>query len=452
VIVHRPALLQHAAHPFQPPARPSNPRAAGWRFENRHMQQSSRGRRLAVSLLALGLASGAHAADGTNPAPTWSLSGFGTVGAVHSSEPNADYTASVLKSSGAGATRRWSMDVDSRLGVQLDLALDKRWSAVLQVVSEQDLNNSYRPRVEWANVKYQATPELALRLGRIALPMFLTAEYRRIGYVYPWVRPPVEGYGALPFTSGDGVDANYRWTLGPVRNTTQVFYGHADVALIAPMRAYGRRVTGLANTSDWGALSVRASVIGVEATTTLGAELFDALRALGPASGALARAYAIDHKRISVASAGASYDPGRWFLMAEASRTHSESLLGSTRSAYASAGWRHGDFTPYATWSTVRATSPTSTPGLALAGLAPPLAYQAAALNAGLNALLATIPQQDSASIGLRWDLHANMALKLQYDRVSPHGGSRGTLINQTPGFESGRTAHVASVALDFVY
>jgi hypothetical protein len=67
-------------------------------------------------------------------------------------------------------TRRWSTDVDSRLGAQLDATLARHWSAVLQVVGEQGLDNSYRPRVEWANIKYQATPELALRVGRIALP------------------------------------------------------------------------------------------------------------------------------------------------------------------------------------------------------------------------------------------------------------------------------------------
>ena len=39
-----------------------------------------------------------------------------------------------------------------------------------------------------------------------------------------------------------------------------------------------------------------------------------------------------------------------------------------------------------------------------------------------------------------------------QVDRVTPHDGSRGTLINQTRAFRSGHTAHVASVALDFVY
>ena len=56
---------------------------------------------------------------------------------------------------------------------------------MLQVVSEQRLDRSYRPIVEWANIKYQATPDLSLRFGRIALPMFLAADYRKIGYAYP---------------------------------------------------------------------------------------------------------------------------------------------------------------------------------------------------------------------------------------------------------------------------
>ena len=83
------------------------------------------------------------------------------------------------------------------------------------LISEQRLDNTYRPRVEWANLKYQVTPELALRVGRIALPMFLTADYRKVGYAYPWVRPPVEGYGSLPISSSDGVDATTAPARGP---------------------------------------------------------------------------------------------------------------------------------------------------------------------------------------------------------------------------------------------
>jgi hypothetical protein len=417
------------------------------------MQQHKPGQLLSLSLFALGtlLGATARAQDGA-AGPAWKLSGFGTIGAVHSSERNADYTASVMKADGAGATRDWSANVDSRLGAQLDLSLNRQWSAVLQVVSEQGLDNSYRPRIEWANVKYQVTPELALRFGRIALPMFLTADYRKVGYIYPWVRPPVEGYGALPFTSSDGVDATLRWSAGPLRNASQLFYGRDELDLTSSLRAWGRRIVGLSNTTDWGALSVRANIISAEVTTNIGADLFDAFESFGPAGAAIARHYEIDHKHASVASIGMNYDPGRWFVMAEASRSHTTSLLGATRSAYASAGLRLGSFTPYLSVAQVRATSPTRDAGLPTAGLPPALAAAAGRLNGGLNLLLATIPQQTSQTAGLRWDLATNMDLKLQYDRVTPRHGSRGTLINLTPAFRSGQTAHVASVALDFVY
>jgi hypothetical protein len=409
------------------------------------MPQLTPGRLLSFPLLAFGMlmAAAAHAQDDAPGAgPAWTLSGFGTIGAVHSSERNADYTANVMRADGAGATRSWSPNVDSRLGAQIDLSLSRRWSAVLQVVSEQGLDNSYRPRVEWANVKYQATPELALRFGRIALPMFLTADYRKVGYIYPWVRPPVEGYGALPISSSDGVDATLRWSLGPVRNASQVFFGRDEPDMPAPLHAYARNIVGLSNTADWGALSVRTNIISAGVTTDIGGGLFDAFEAFGAEGRAIARRYEIDHKHASIASIGVNYDPGRWFLMAEASRSRTDSLLGATRSAYASAGLRLGSFTPYLSVARVRATSPTRDPGLPGAG----------PLNEGLNLLLATIPQQTSQALGVRWDLVTDMALKLQYDRVTPHHGSRGTLINLTPAFRSGHTAHVASVALDFVY
>jgi hypothetical protein len=416
------------------------------------MQQQRLAYFLFLSLIGFALSDAARAQDAPARAPDWRISGFGTLGAARASERDADYASSVFKASGTGATRRWSTDVDTRLGIQLDATLARRWSAVLQVVSEQGLDNTYRPRIEWANVKYQATPELALRAGRIALPVFLTADYRKVGYAYPWIRPPVEGYSVLPVTSSDGIDATLRWAVGPVRNASQVFYGHSTVPLVDSLHVYGRGGFGVSNTSDWGALSVRANVVSAEISSNIGAEMFDAFNAFGPAGQALTRRYAMDHKRMMLANIGVNYDPGTWFVMAEAGRTSGHSFLGATRNVYVSAGWRWKSLTPYATWARVRAVGTTLDPGLPLAALPPALAPTAAMLNAGLNALLMRIPQQTSAAAGLRWDVHTNMALKVQYDRVTPHDGSTGTFINPTPRFQSGRTSHVASVALDFVY
>jgi hypothetical protein len=391
-----------------------------------------------------------HGAAGA--APGWTFSGFGTLGVVHSNGRDADFVSSSLKAGGAGHTRAWSADVDSRIGAQLDYAASARWSAVLQVVSEQRADNTYRPAVEWANVKYQATPDLALRLGRIALPMFLAADSRKIGYTSPWVRPPVEVYGALPLPSSDGADLSWRWSAGKLRSVTQVLYGHAHLHVVETTRIKADHIAGLSDTVDAGALSVRASVLTSVLTLNKARPLFDGLDAFGPGGDTLVTRYDTDHKRATLFSLGASYDPGQWFVMAEGGRTRSDSFLGKTTMLYTSAGYRWGALTPYAGFARVRADVPIQDPGLALTGLAPPQTLAGSALNAGLNDLLKSIPVQATASAGVRWDLQRNLALKFQYDRVTPKDGSRGTLINTQPGFVSGRPIQVGSAALDFVF
>ena len=413
-------------------------------------------RRLPVALATCALlflsfrASGAEA-PGEAATPAWKLSGFGTLGAVYADTRSADFTASVLRADGAGHTRAWSPDVDSRLGAQLDVNLGA-WSGVLQVISEQRLDGSYRPQLEWANVKVQLTPDLAVRAGRIALPVFLGAESRKVGYTIAWVRTPVEVYGSLPISSSDGLDATWRWTTGQALHATQVFAGRTDQDLHNGLRIKADNIIGLSHSIEQGALSVRLSAAGARLNTAIGKELFAVLPAFGPAGDALVARYAIRNKRVSMVSAGMSYDPGAWFVTAEGGRTRTDSLLGGGTSVYVGAGLRHGAFTPYLGYAQVRADVPTRDPGLALDGLPPPLAYAAAQVNAGINDILATIPAQSTWSAGLRWDAATNIALKLQLERVRPRDGTRGALINNQPDFRPDHAVHVGSVALDFVF
>jgi hypothetical protein len=402
-------------------------------------------------LFALG---GAACAETAAPAwkPTWTVSGFGTAGFVHSDEGQADFTASIIKGDGAGRTASWSRHVDSKLGAQVDLVLDPRWSAVLQVVTEQRADYSYQPRVEWANVKYQLTPELALRLGRIALPMFIAADYRKVGYAYPWVRTPVEVYGVLPLTNSDGADLSWHWNGEALRSTTQVLYGRTDVPLYDGARLRGHGIAGLSHTVEQGAFSARASVITSRLSVDLFGELFAALDGFGSQGRDIARRLRIDDKRASASSIGLNYDPGQWFVMSEAGRSKVDGYLGSTRSAYLSAGWRHANLTPYATWARVWGSPPEGAAALSLAGLSPPDAAAGAALNTALATMLRAVPSQSTFGAGLRWDLASNMALKLQHQRVTTRRGSRGMFINTVPDYQSGHTAQVSSAALDFVF
>ncbi|MGX4643586.1 porin [Massilia sp. SYSU DXS3249] len=392
---------------------------------------------------------GAHAAEAS---PGWKFSGFGTAGVVHSDEQGADFASSAMKADGAGRTNAWSRHVDSRLGAQLDLQFGARWSAVVQVVSEQRLDNSYEPRVEWANVKYQVSPELALRLGRIALPMFIAADYRKVGYAYPWARTPLEVYGVLPISNSDGADLTWHWEGDALRSTTQAFYGYTDMRLFGSARLRGNAIAGLSHTVEQGAFSARASLITTRVTMTLFPELFEGLNAFGAQGRDIAARLATDNKRATGYSIGLNYDPGQWFVMGEAGRSRTASYLGSTKSIYVSSGYRYKNVTPYAGYARVWGTLPEGPAALSLAGLPPPYARAGAILNAGMAAILRTVPSQSTLTVGLRWDVMSNVALKLQYERVTPRSGSRGMLINAAPDFRSGRTAQVSSAVVDFVF
>ena len=280
-------------------------------------------------------------ADGLVEAPVWTFGSFGSVGLAHSSERHADYSANVLNPGGAGNTHRVSVGVDSRIGAQLGLNLNSQWSATLQVVSERNLQNSYRPAVEWANIKYQMTSDFSLRLGRIALPIFLAGDYRKAAYALPGARPPVEVYGTIPLASTDGIDASYRWHTTDFNHQTQVFFGHAVVKIDDNGNyARARQTAGLSNTASSGALTIRVSAMTAGLTVDLLKPLFDTFRLYGPQGAVLADTYGLDHKRATIGNLGISYDPGNWFLMSEVSRFNTRSFLGDRTAFYAPTTWR----------------------------------------------------------------------------------------------------------------
>lgn len=400
------------------------------------------------SALALPVAHAAQADD--VPQPMFAFRGFGTVGVTNSSEKEADFTSTPLKANGAGFSRSWSADVDSRIGAQLNANFNSKLTAVVQIIAEQRYDNTYTPIVEWANVKYQVTPDFSVRVGRTALPIFLAADYRKVGYTLPWARTPVEVYGMVPVSNSDGVDTSYRLHVAGVTNTVQGFYGKTSFRFGTNSHVSAKELWGISNTTDYGPATVRISYLQSNLTSNLAQPLFDAFRQFGPQGMALANKYEVKDKTANALSLGVSYDPGDWFLMGEWGRLKINSFHGEAW--YVSGGHRFGDFTPYVTYSQVKANSNTSDPGLDLSTLPPHLVGPATDLNAGLNLALGAVPVQESATVGVRWDFRPDVALKVEYGRLNPGAGSPGTFINTQPAFQPGGAANVFTVVLDFVY
>jgi hypothetical protein len=410
--------------------------------------------RALVLVASSGYAAAACAADSN-----WSMfsfSAFGTLGAVHSSDTDADFTSSYLKPNGAGYTHAWSTAVDSLLGGQALVRITPQLSAVLQVISEQLYDNTYRPHVEWANLKYQFTPEFNLRLGRTVLPSFMLSDTRKVGYSNPWVRPPVEVYDLVPITNSDGVDASYDLHLGEVVHRLRASYGKNDPRLTPPPggpggTAQGRNMWLVSDTIEYGAASAHVAYQNVHLTVPGLNAIFDGLRYFGPQGVALADRYDEVDKVARFIGVGAQYDPERWFIMGEWGTIDRHSVFGESTAWYVSSGYRWAQLTPYLTYSAVKADSNTSDPGLTLSNLPPYLAGPAAELNTSLNDILGAIAIQRTISLGVRWDALRNMDLKLQCDHTRLGAGSQGTLINVQPDFRRGGTENLISATVDFV-
>jgi hypothetical protein len=410
-----------------------------------------------LRFLAFAAAGHAALAAADDWSEMFSLSGYGTLGLVRSSERNADYLVDAFKPSGPGFTRQWSADVDSRVAGQVTLRLSQQLTGVVQVIVQQRYDDTYRPEVEWANLRYAFTPDLSVRAGRIVLPVFMVTDSRKVGYANPWVRPPVEVYGLVPVTHSDGADMSIRWPLGAVTNTFQATYGRSDNKFpgqpgSGPLEAKARQLYAFVDTVEHGFTTLRVNYGRAKVTIDAFDPLFNGFRQFGPAGASIADRFELKDKEVTFVGLGASLDPGTWFAMAEWARFDTNSIVGKRSAWYVSGGPRLGKFTPYVTYARVKSDGPTSDPGLPLAGLPPQFAQQAAVLNAALNAQLALVAAQRSWSAGVRWDLWRSVALKAQYDRVRRDAGSVGTFGNIQPGFQPGGSANIVSVAADFVF
>ncbi len=369
--------------------------------------------RLVVFLLFAAAAADVAAADSGQS--MFTFSGFGSLGLSHSSESRGDYVQDSGIPKGPGLSENWSTANDSRIAVHLAADFTPKVSAVLQVISEYHIGNTFQPEVEWANVKYAFTPDIYIRIGRTELPTFLDSKNKDVGYSYPWVRPPLELYHQLAISSSDGIDAMYRLEIGEARNSIKAVFGRNEIERVTSSST-SRNMWGIFDVIEYGPATFN---IGYQERESASKNLTTEIT--GP------------WVRNSDLSFGASYDPGDWFVISEWMQRKSTYKVGAM---YVSAGYRVKKFTPFLTYSQ-------NSPGSFLPGIAAP----------SPNTIRLAGRTQSTVSMGVRWDFRNNTDLKLQYDQVRPGNDSNGFLVNVPAGVNlSGTRFHVITAVADFVF
>lgn len=438
---------------------------------------------------------GAAAEPGDSPIR---LSGFGTIGMTHTQGDGAAFIRDITQPKGA-TNRGVSFELDTRLGVQANYQISDRFEAVAQVVSRYNNENNYWPELTWGFLKYTYDDTLDVRVGRIGYDGYIGADTRDVGYSYLWARPPVEYYGTLLFPYHDGGDIVLRTPIlrgvGKIklysgitrqrvnnmmeqREWSTAFGPITTAPLGATQDLNKSRETGgyveYQDTNWTGRLGISSLKLakGMPSTASSGLQMIAAGMsgtALSDTLNALLDDIQLVGRRATYKTAELAYEDGPLKVQgAYAKFTGTSLLIPRGHSAFVSAAYRFGRFTPYATVSTLRTKSSDYPQRLAATG-----GNSVTIPNPPLNPTVTDIAQfllsspltkQNTYALGLRYDFADNFALKLQADFIRnkncspvalPGAGltpcAPPLLWSTVPPNWNGR-ANVYSAVLDFIF
>jgi hypothetical protein len=385
------------------------------------------------------------------------ISGYGTLGAVHSSSNQVDFVRNLLQRDGVGYSRSIDFGMDSLLGLQLDLHPADELGASIQAVSRRG-QTDFQPELTWAYARYTPNDTVQMRAGRLGFDVYLLADSRDVGYSYQWVRPPIEYFGPLIVSYLDGADIVLKTPLSNGVIRAKLYLGqaqeksltgktHQDVFQLKGSPMFGAHLEF--QNQHW---QIRAGGARLKFNNEFPQmqELADALRSpplqyFDPNAANLADRITFKDKTIDYLSAGVAYDNGPLQAQLMLSKLKSDLIAFPQNVAgYTTLSYRLKQWTPSITYSVIRPSN--ATPVLHLPyGIDPNLDLIAHAYYFTSQGQLA---DQSTLSLGLRYDFAEKMDLKFQIDHIR----SKQNLLlrNIQPGWDGRAT--LFSIVFDFVF
>jgi len=443
-------------------------------------------RRLPLAAAAL-VACVSAQAEYQSPDGKFRLSGFGTIGVVRNGTDDAEFN---YPGQLGGATKRASLNPDSKIAVQGTYKLSPTVSATTQVLTKYDAEGQYIPNIEWAFAKWQAAPALSFRAGRMGAPYFMVSDFRDVGYANTMARPNIDVYGQVPVSQFQGADASYQMNIGSSTVVTTLWAGDSKAQFAAavtspPLEVLIQGQIGLNIQADlsegWslrlghmqGKLSLSNSksrqLADFANQLAAGATQYASSAAPDAANGATAAASFAQVDPLvnpssldaSFTGVGLTYDQDAWVISGEFTKRKVAELAADTTAWYGNVGYRVGKFTPYFGLSKIKSDRRASNP-VVLANLAsaPDINAQSAVLHSLVDNVLGFQKMdQKTTTLGVRWDAMSNLAIKAQLDRITKPADSNGMFFVPDPAsttaqnfLNSKRAVNVMTLSVDFVF
>jgi hypothetical protein len=363
------------------------------------------------------------------------FSGFGTLGLVSTDSKYYGYRRDISQEDGA-----FENEVDfnsvSVFGLQVDANINNSLDAVYQGVYRDQNDISFDSITSMAFLRYSPNATWSVRLGRTPVDLFLLSEYRDIGFAYTWAQAPSEVYGMQPYRHLDGLDITYNTQLSNLTLRSKIYAGKskADISVIDASQEFKLdNIYGISlslEAINW-SINARYAEVKFAKNTLLQEALSQGISlipdVIWPNSLEFAESLSLLNRRVNYTSLSGRYDFGSWQLLSEITRTQSDSaVIPRLHAGYISLVKRYKDHAFYIISAFTDADN-----------------FDMSSLNVNTQ-LLSFLPggmtlfnvvdqninfyasNQQTQSIGWRWDIRENLAFKMQLDhtKIEEKGGT----------------------------
>lgn len=381
------------------------------------------------------------------------VSSFGTLGISHAGKDQFGYRNELTHK---GQFDKFSIFPDSVFGLQANAQLLPSLNATVQVLAEDQVRQNFNNIVDWAYLSYQPTPNTMIRGGRMGIDLFMLSEIRNIGFAYLWARPITEFYTPVSLSHFEGIDLKYTKNSELGYLEFKIYGGQTGSDIRVSRGDFSVRMRPIfgaiasMETNHW---KTRATFAATHIDETRNTNLTRLLNALDqtpatiwPQAGAFSKLINGEGNQAYYYSIGLTYDKHDWLIQSEIAITDSTWPSVALTNGYLSLGRRVGPVTLYTVGSYAKSLRDSKTVS--------PRSSQSdinALQTITENAFNAVLINQNTISLGMRWDFHTKMALKAQWDHTWVRKNGGGLLILKEP-LDHDITLNIFSLNLSFVY
>ena len=346
----------------------------------------------------------------------------------------------------------------SLIGVQLDYTLSDNLDFVGQFVYREQDEQNIGSITQMAFLRYDISPAWQVRAGRLAADIFHFSDTRDVSIAYPWVKVPTEVYGIVPARSFDGADISYTTPFSDFNLSVKGFWGSGESDFTSndynPITFNDLRSLGIEFVAfDWSVAlkHTRTEAKNDNADSAFVSTSVAQLQPFWSGANAFADSLSLRGATIQYTSVYFNRFLGDWDLSGELSYIDSDSIaLRPSFNGFLNLSYLYGAHTFYALYSFAEADPyylSEEQPGF-------PINVNTAELAIFVEEVASSLAHnQQSFSLGWRWDLRENLAFKAQIERTDVK--ARGTGLRARDGLivdDEDGVAHTLFLALSFSF